>query len=569
MFVSEESKTIIGHLVDIDGIGMVARLLPEIENSIETGEGSVLVGQPGSYVVIRQEDIRILAMVGRVYERLEDADREKPHRYITIKPMGELKGKRRFQRGVKRYPTLGAEIHVVKSREIHSIFTDVLQYGFKVGYMSGSVPVPVSLNPSAMFGRHLAILGQSGSGKSWTVTSLLQTAISSMPNSHIIMLDLHGEYCWRDEDGELHSAFDKKVVRYLDARDLEIPYWVMTYSDLVDLLIDPNDKNASIQKAFLKDVLQDLKEPEAKSAGIGAVSIDSPIYFSIEELYKRFKEANEQRTEFGKTEGLMFGRFDEFLLKLQSRLNDSRYDFLLKPQKRKESSSLSGLLRDFVGLGTPRAQITVIDLSSIPFDIRPSISAQIGRLAFEFNLWNPENRRFPILLVCEEAHAYIPREGTGQYDGTRKTMERIAKEGRKYGVGLAVISQRPHELSETVLAQCGTFICLRITNPNDQEYVKKLVPEGEGDVLKMLPGLGRGEALALGEGTPLPVRFQMFKPNPVPHSNDVDYHESWKEGVDDLDVDEIVSRWWRQSRHRRTKVVHPKKIKIKAGTMKF
>ncbi len=565
--MTEASKTVIGHLIDIDGSGMVARLLPIDGDSIETSEGSVLVGQPGSYVVIRQGDLRILAIIGRVYERLEDANLEKPHRYIDIKPMGELKGKRSFQRGVKRYPTLGAEIHVVNSREINSIFTNVNQYGFKVGYMSGSVPVPVSLNPSAMFGRHFAILGQSGSGKSWTVTSLLQTAISSMPNAHIIMLDLHGEYCWRDDDGELHSAFDKKVVRYMDARDLEIPYWVMTYNDLVELLIDSDDKNASIQKAFLKDVLQELKESEAKSVGIGSVSIDSPIYFSIEEVYKRFKEANEEKIEFGKAEGLMYGRFDEFLLKLQSRLNDSRYDFLLHPEKRTDSMSLSGLLRDFVGLGTPKAQITVIDLSSVPFDIRPSISAQVGRLAFEFNLWNPENKRFPILLVCEEAHAYIPREGSGQFEGTRKTMERIAKEGRKYGVGLAVISQRPHELSETVLAQCGTFICLRITNPTDQEYVKKLVPEGEGDVLKMLPGLGRGEALVLGEGTPLPVRFQVFKPNPIPHSNDVDYHESWKNGLQDLDVDEIVNRWWRQSRNRRTKVVHAKKMNIKSGTM--
>ena len=556
-------------MIDIDGGGMIARLLPIDGDSIETDEGSVLVGQPGSYVVIRQGDLRILAIIGRVYERLDDANLEKPHRYIYIKPMGELKGRKSFQRGVKRYPTLGAEIHVVNSREINSIFSDVNQYGFKVGYMSGSVPVPVSLNPSAMFGRHFAILGQSGSGKSWTVTSLLQTAISTMPNAHIIMLDLHGEYCWRDDDGELHSAFDKKVVRYLDARDLEIPYWVMTYNDLVELLIDPDDKNASIQKAFLKDVLQELKEPEAKSVGIGTVSIDSPIYFSIDEVYKRFKEANEAKVEFGKAEGVMYGRFDEFLLKLQSRLNDSRYDFLLKPEKRTDSTSLSGLLRDFVGLGTPKAQITVIDLSSVPFDIRPSITAQVGRIAFEFNLWNPENRKFPILLVCEEAHSYIPREGTGQFEGTRKTMERIAKEGRKYGVGLAVISQRPHELSETVLAQCGTFICLRITNPTDQEYVKNLVPEGEGDVLKMLPGLGRGEALALGEGSPMPVRFQVFKPNPIPQNNDVDYHESWKNGLNDLDVDEIVNRWWKQSRNRRTKVVHAKKLTIKSGTTNF
>ena len=155
----------------------------------------------------------------------------------------------------------------------------------------------------------------------------------------------------------------------------------------------------------------------------------------------------------------------------------SRYDFLLKPSVRANSGSLAGLLRDFVGLGDRKVPVTVIDLSSVPFDVRPTVAAQVGRLAFEFNYWNPQYRDFPILLICEEAHAYIPRETVSQFAGARKSMERIAKEGRKYGVGLAVVSQRPHEVSETVLAQCGTFICLRITNPDDQGYVRRLVPE--------------------------------------------------------------------------------------------
>ena len=174
------------------------------------------------------------------------------------------------------------------------------------------------------------------------------------------------------------------------------------------------------------------------------------------------------------------------------------------------------MLRDFVGLGEPKRAVTVIDLSSVPFDVRPTVAAQIGRLAFEFNYWNPKYRDFPILLVCEEAHAYIPRASENQFAGSRKSMERIAKEGRKYGVGLAIISQRPHEVSETVLAQCGTFICLRITNPNDQGYVRKLVPESEGDLVSVLAGLGRGEALALGEAVPLPTRLQFEKPAPTP-----------------------------------------------------
>jgi len=234
---------------------------------------------------------------------------------------------------------------------------------------------------------------------------------------------------------------------------------------------------------------------------------------------------------------------------MQARFNAVRYDFLFKPKRRHSSSTLSDLLRDFIGLREPQRQITVIDFSPVPFDVRPTVSAQVGRLAFEFNYWNPRSREFPILLVCEEAHAYIPRgKSGGQYEGTRRSMERIAKEGRKYGVGLAVVSQRPHELSETVLAQCGSFICLRVTNPDDQQYIRDLVPDSEGGLVDILSTLGRGEALALGEAVPIPTRFQFYPPDPAPNSSDIDFYNYWKEGIQDLDVDAIVDAWRRQKR---------------------
>jgi len=369
-----------------------------------------------------------------------------------------------------------------------------------------------------------------------------------MPRAHVILLDLHGEYCWRDQKGQIQSTFKEDTYRFIDARHLEIPYWLMTYGELVDLLIDASDSAASIQMAFLRETLYALKKREAERLEMGFVSIDAPIYFSLEELYAEFKEANELRTDFGKTEGPLFGQFDEFLIKLQSRLNDVRYDFLLKPRRRTSSESLPGLLLDFVGLGDPRCHVTVIDLSGVPFDVRPAVSAQIGRLAFEFNYWNPRRRDFPLLLVCEEAHTYIPREGGTQYEGTRRSMERIAKEGRKYGVGLAVVSQRPYELSETVLSQCGTFICLRLANPDDQAYIRGLVPDAESNLLDVLAALGRGEAMIMGEAVPLPTRVQIRAPDPVPHSQDVDYHTAWREGPEDLDVAAIADRWRRQGR---------------------
>lgn len=540
------NDTLIGHVVRVDGSGMLGRLLGEDEgfrDQVTVGGETQIVGQVGSYVSIHQFGLRVLAMVKRIEATQLKGCRSAAGCSVTLTPLGEVGDKNQFQRGVRRYPTPGAEIHAVAPEEINSIFVKYRAQRFNLGYLRSHPATGVYLDASALCSRHFAILGQSGSGKSWTVASLIQHVVSAMPKAHIILLDLHGEYCWRGRGGQLNSAFDPKNTRYLDARRLEIPYWLMTFAELVDLFIDRNDEGASVQMAFLRETIFALKKKSAEQLGLAAVSIDSPVYFPLKAVYDSFKEANEMRTDFGKTKGPLFGQFDEFLVKLMSRLNDVRYDFLLSPQRRNRSESLEDLLRDFVGLGEPKAQITVIDLSPVPFDVRPTVSAQIGRLAFEFNYWNPQNREFPILLICEEAHAYIPRDSAAGFEGTRKSMERIAKEGRKYGVGLCVVSQRPHELSETVLSQCGTYVCLRITNPDDQAYVKKLVPEGEGDLVDILTALGRGEAMVLGEATPLPVRFQVYKPDPPPNSNDVDFHTYWNNGPDDLDIDGIVQRW--------------------------
>jgi DNA helicase HerA-like ATPase len=361
-------------------------------------------------------------------------------------------------------------------------------------------------------------------------------------------MDLHGEYCWKTEDNKLKAAFDNNVMRYVDARDLEIPYWLLTYSELIDLLIDREDPGASTQIAYLREVLLVLRKKANTHLDIERLSVDSPVFFSLPELYMHFKKANEQQTDFGKTKGALFGQFDEFLVKLQSKLNDARYDFLFKPKRRTSSESLETLLKDFTGLTEPKRQVTVVDLSPVPSDVRPVVAAQLGRLAFEFNYWNPKRKDFPLQLICEEAHNYIPREHATKYHGARISMERIAKEGRKYGVGLTVVSQRPHELSETVLSQCSNYICMRLTNPDDQTYVRSLVPEGETDLVNTLSSLARGEALILGEAIPLPTRFQVTAPSPTPNSQDADYYSEWSTEPFDLDVAKIVDNWRRQTR---------------------
>ena len=561
----EDSSTIIGNIIDVQCGSLTAALIEDEQGrtpTITIGDEDIYIGQIGSYVSIQQGNVKILALVTRMTEQeklapvepgtggIEAVRMSCAKRIVALVPLGTINSDGEFERGVSLFPTTGAEVHAIGSADINLIFTKFKSKGYDVGNLSSNTSIKVCLDPNSLFGRHFAILGQTGAGKSWTVANLVQRAVAIMPKAHIIILDLHGEYCWSDSSGSSCSAFSDNIVRYVDARKLEIPYWLMTYAELCDLLIDNTEREAHNQIAFFRDNLRELKEAEKSSLGLERVTVDTPVYFSLDELLRRIDTENRRMVQgkTGEKQGPNYGVFDRFIMRLESKLNDVRYDFLLKPRVRTSSNTLTGLLRDFVGLGKPKRPVTVIDLSAVPFDVRPTVAAQIGRIAFEFNYWNPQYREFPLLLICEEAHAYIPKESHSQFAGSRKSMERIAKEGRKYGVGIAVVSQRPHEVSETVLAQCGTFLCLRITNPNDQAYVRNLVPEAERDLVDILAGLGRGEVMALGEAVPLPTRFRFYKPNPVPNSEDIDFYTKWKEGPDDLDVDEIVKRWRRQER---------------------
>jgi DNA helicase HerA-like ATPase len=547
-----EKNTLIGHIVEINGGEFVAHLISEEEGFVPEAtvdNNLVRIGQVGSYLMIRQSGLYVLSIVESMWQ---EVDLEGTLvRMLRLNPLGEITAKGGFVRGVSHYPTTGAEVHLVSASTLEVMFAKYSAADFRVGKLSSFESIDVFLDASAFFGRHAAILGQSGSGKSWTVTSMVQSTLRAMPNAHIIILDLHGEYGAKDWDPDTKPPFPEDKVRCIKAAELEIPYWLLTYEELISLLIDQDEEDASIQIAFLRGAVLELKQEANEHLGLGHITVDSPIYFSMEALYKRFKDINERTADFGKSKTALTGKFDSLLVKLASRMNDTRYDFLLRPKKRTSSESLPDLMRDFVGLGEPRAKVTVIDLSSVPFDVHPTVTAQIGRLAFEFNFWNPKCREFPLFLICEEAHSYITRaslSATDTHGEARRSFERIAKAGRKYAVGLCVVSQRPFELSETVLSQCSSYICMRISNPDDQEYVRALVPDSARGILESLSSLAQGEAIATGEASPMPMRFKVTMPDPPPNAQDIDYAGMWSKGPTETDVDHIVDCWRRQRR---------------------
>lgn len=531
----------LGVLTEVSAGHFVCLAIPD-EDTASAPETST-EGLVGVYASVQAHGVRILCQITQCIQTA----RQQTARHLL--PVGEISSDGIFTRGMGRYPPLGSPVTLSEAKDLENVFGGERQHTLNLGRLSQYAELSLRANPNLLFNRHMAIVGQSGSGKSWAVSSLLQRTLAAMPKAHIVLLDLHGEYVWRNREGQMQSPFSPDTVRHVDARALEIPYWLLTYRELVDLLVDRNDPNASLHISYLRETLLRLRQKANEHLGLTRLSVDSPVYFSLDELYDSCREVNEQQFDFGRRNGPLFGVFNDFLLRFQSMLNDSRYDFLLRPKKRTASHHLEGLMRDFIGLGEPRSAITVIDLSTLPGDVRPTATAQIARLAFEFNYWNPARREFPILLVCEEAHHYIPNDrGNPTQFGSSREMERIAKEGRKYGVGLCVVSQRPTELSETVLSQCGTFICLRTTNPQDQDYIRRLMPQGEQGMADALATLRRGEALGVGDAITLPARFRIYPPNPPPARSDVPVAEAWQSGPDDIDVGDIVNRWWQQRR---------------------
>ncbi len=545
----EDKSGSIGVLVEISADYFVARITPgrdALLSQSRAGRSDDRGGQVGSHVIIRQSGFNILTVIEKIWQ--EYVAGSQPMTMMRLVPLGEVAESGEFQRGVRHFPGTNAEVRLATDAILARTFGTFSDGGFSVGNLSGSGTVEVFLNASAFFGRHAAILGQTGSGKSWTVTSIIQSTLRQFPQAHIVVLDLQGEYAYKPDDMKSRHPFASDKMRSIGADELEMPYWLLTYAEMIELLIDPGDANAAVQMAHLRSSIVMLKEEANKDLDIGRITVDSPVYFSIDELYELFHKANVETGDFGKTKAPMHGKFDQLLVRMQSFFNDSRYNFMLRPRKRVSSQSLSGLMADLVGLGDPSASITVLDLSSVPVDVRPFVTSQIGRLVFEFNFWNPHCDEFPIYLICEEAHEYIPRSDNPEYRRSRRSMERIAKQGRKYGVGMCVVSQRPNELSETVLAQCGTFVCLRMGNPDDQKYVRSLVPDSAQGTFSALTALGRGEAILLGDAVPMPVRVQISLPKPPPNSSDVDFAGRWRRGSPNLSVDKLVEFWRKQKR---------------------
>ncbi|HTK82316.1 MAG TPA: DUF87 domain-containing protein [Bacteroidota bacterium] len=531
----EQQPTYIGTIYSVTSSG-ISVMLRDHGNKTGTPAPNK-IGKLGSYVMMPDGAVSVIGSVTAI----RNIDVNVPNHQLQTVPLtrqvmdvqliGVLRNGK-FERGVTSSPVLDGSVYAADTTDLRMIFSQYREHDFSIGAISMLENERLYLDPNKFFAKHIACFGSTGSGKSCTTASILQK-VDKMQNTHVVMLDLHGEY---------EPAF-RETGNVIKITELELPYWLMNFEELCETFIDENETSAHNQMMVMKEAILDAKR--GKNLALkDYLTIDTPLYFDFLDVSSRMKSLDTERTLGGK-EGPFYGQFTRFLIRLESKLMDKRYEFMFKPKVYRSSETFVQLLTKIFGLDTGK-RITVLDLSRVPFDVINVLVSLLGRIIFDFNLWNKARHDFPVLIVFEEAHTYLSTVSRSM--AARKTVERIAKEGRKYGVSSMIVSQRPAEISETITAQCNNFIAMRLLNPNDQMYVRKLVPDTLSNLIDILPTLQQGEAFLIGDAAAIPTRVLIDQPKPFPASSDIKFFDKWQKGAVQTKVAEVVDNWWKQLR---------------------
>ena len=437
-----------------------------------------------------------------------------------------------FRRGVSVPPQLNAPIMTTVKSDLMRVYATPDQQTSRVGVLHQDRQVPVHVINNDLLGKHFAILGTTGCGKSCATTLMLQAIIEKNPQSHILLLDPHNEYS---------SAFPGSA-EIINTGNLELPYWMLEFNELLGVVVGGVDKAEKAEIAILSEALPAVKAQFAKDREKGSrITVDTPMPYRLTDLIQYIDTA---MGKLDKADGSApYQRLKSRLVALQG---DPRYRFMFGGVSVRDNMEkiLSRLFRIPVD-GKP---ISILDLSGVPSEIVNVVVSVLCRITFDFALW--ADRRVPVLLVCEEAHRYAAQGGQG-FEPTKVALARIAKEGRKYGVSLCLVSQRPSEIATEILSQCNTVFAMRMTNHYDQEILRAIVSDSSQGFEQSLPSLGNGEAIAVGEGVSVPMRlcFDSLPPDRRPRSETADFTAAWQASADDEDfVRGIVERWRAQGR---------------------
>ncbi|MBI5214409.1 MAG: ATP-binding protein [Ignavibacteriae bacterium] len=592
----QNKSTFLGTIQDVNGTTVSVTLANESLSGLTyvDGEG-YRIGQIGSFVKIPIGYIDLFGIVTQVGASAvpENQVMNQPYgnRWFTIQLVGEGQRNGKFERGISQYPTIGDEVHLVSESDLKRIYGQPDRpYFVKVGHIAGAESISALVDVNKLVTRHSAIVGTTGSGKSTTVAGILSALSDSKnyPSARIIILDIHGEYgqAFRGRANIFKVNADTKS----QENELYIPYWALNFDELTQISFgefgNEKDRSALIERVIGQKEKTLLKYP--KNGVIKeTISVDSPIPFSLNQLWfelwnetfftyysdkgkkplkenwayeqdedgnelkgdaatatpPRFKPVknvkdDEEKIQYGTSTLNIRGQLET----LGSKLRIPRYDFLFRPGKftpaldGKVDNDLDSLLKAWIGSNKP---ITILDLSGVPIDILNTIVGVLLRVLYEGLFWS---RRLsqggierPLLVVMEEAHNYLNDNFKGI---ASSVVQRIVKEGRKYGIGAMIVSQRPSEINSTILSQCGTFFAMRLANATDRGHITAALPDNLDGLTNMLPILRTGEAIIVGEAVKLPMRTIIEAPpkDKRPNSQDpIVYDEkptedSWQPG---------------------------------------
>jgi DNA helicase HerA-like ATPase len=608
--------TIIGTIQDVRGATVSVVLREETVSGLSFVEGyGYRIGQVGSFVRVPLGYTSLFGVVsqvgaGAVPEKLLESH-PFGNRWMTVQLVGEGDRRGRFLRGISQYPTISDDVHLVTDEDLRAIYgqPDASEY-LQIGWVASAESIPALIDVNRLVSRHSAVVGATGSGKSTTVAALVRKLSDPLryPAARVLMVDLHGEYA--------AALRDRATVFRANPADgevkLSIPYWALTFDELVPLAFGAMEEPG---RSAVMDLISDMKQDAIRRQprdGITAttLSVDSPVPFSLRQLwfdlYRRefgtyIEDQTKPRHEWvpayekdasnaevvgdaatvtppryrsikdvrGDTEKIRYGDAPLNIRRqvgtLGARLRDPRLAFLFDPGKWQSTlentieNDLDSLLEDWIGGITP---VSILDLSGVPVAITNHIVGSILRVLFDAVFWSRNlaegGRERPLLVVLEEAHAYLGKEATSV---AGEAVRRIAKEGRKYGIGAMIVSQRPAEIDQTILSQCGTIIAMRLSNDTDRRHVSSAASDNLEGLFAMLPVLRVGEAIVVGEAVSLPVRAVIEPPSPehLPDSRDpkaivneiasgeFESAGGWNQSKSPEDYNDVVKVWRRQN----------------------
>ena len=547
----------IGSIIEVDGVNIVAELDKSVKDLTRIFEGNTYyIGQFGSIIKIHFGRRILYGYVSRLRMKSEIMDinvstDNNDARIIEFSLFGEGEWHNqggdwnmKFERGISNFPLPLQKVYLTPTSELKQIFTSAEESEnlIKIGTYSSTGGTVCLADLNELLGKHSAILGSTGSGKSGAVTVLLKSIIDKKKDfdtwhPRIVILDPHNEYT---------TAFNGNCSSFsTDNGSLKLPYWLLSLEELCDLLLGKAEFTATTQKNIVKKALLECRKKSAVIFGIDEdkITIDSPIPFKISE-FKDLIDQDRIKLTDSKQDS-----YKSLLNKLESLNDDARYNFLMEDWTGGKDD-ITEVIKQFISNDT---SIHIIDLSGIPNEVAGIISSVIARTLFNFKVWETADEREsnPILLVCEEAHRYVPNRGEAQYQAAQEAIKRIAKEGRKYGLSLMLVSQRPSELESTVLSQANSWIVLRLTNETDREYVKGILPDSLTGLTKNLSGLRKREAIFVGLAALIPskILLNFLNEDERPNSNDINFIEGWKKKVyEDDQIVKIINRWRLQTK---------------------